>query len=510
MATPSDKLAASLEILKQLQDQGVVAIRSSQLSRTHRERLLDSGFIIEVMKGWYVPARPDETQGESTAWYASFWAFCSSYLTERFGKDWCLGAEQSISLLTGDWTVPRQLIVRTPKGGNKPLLLPHQTSIFDIRMAVPPASDIDVLDGVRIYSLASALIAVSPSAFQAQPVTLRTALAMIRDASEVLGRLLEGGHSTIAGRLAAAFRSIGSEQIANDIVGAMRAAGYTINETDPFTDTPHVHVSLRGSSPYVNRLDMTWQGMREQILISFPRPPQARPEKNTYLRQVDEVYVTDAYHSLSIEGYRVSTELIERVRSGSWNPDSHDADRNHRDALAARGYWQAFQRVKESLSSILDGKNPGSVVQQDHGAWYRELFAPSVTTGILRPADLAGYRSGPVYIRRSKHVPPRHEAVRELMPALFRHLQDEQDPALRVVLGHFVFVYIHPYFDGNGRMGRFMMNAMLAAGGYAWTVIPVEERADYMVALEAASVEGDIVPFARFLGGLVQGKTSSR
>ncbi|MGP1614677.1 MAG: Fic family protein, partial [Pollutimonas bauzanensis] len=236
--------------------------------------------------------------------------------------------------------------------------------------------------------------------------------------------------------------------------------------------------------------------------------PQARPEKNAYLRQVDEVYVTDAYHSLSIEGYRVSTDLIERVRSGAWNPDSHAADRNHRDAMAARGYWQAFQRVKQSLASILDGKNPGSGVQQDHGAWYRELFAPSVTTGILRPADLAGYRSGAVYIRRSKHVPPRHEAVRELMPAFFRHLRDEPDPAVRVVLGHFILVYIHPYFDGNGRMGRFMMNAMLAAGGYPWTVIPVEKRGGYMAALEAASVEGDIVPFAQFIGRLVEGTTS--
>jgi Fic family protein len=44
--------------------------------------------------------------------------------------------------------------------------------------------------------------------------------------------------------------------------------------------------------------------------------------------------------------------------------------------------------------------------------------------------------------------------------------------SVRVVLGHFVFVYIHPYIDGNGRMGRFLMNLMLASGGYPWAVIP--------------------------------------
>jgi len=56
--------------------------------------------------------------------------------------------------------------------------------------------------------------------------------------------------------------------------------------------------------------------------------------------------------------------------------------------------------------------------------------------------------------------------------------------------------------DGNGRIGRFLMNVMMAAGGYPWIVIPVEERNQYMSGLESASVRGDIVPFAKFLAGL--------
>mgnify|MGYP001823280630 FL=1 len=113
MATPSEKLAGSLETLKKLQDSGAVAIRSRDLSRTHRERLVRNGFLQEVIKGWYIPSRPGETAGESTSWYASFWGFCASYLESRFGEGWCLSPEQSLALHTGKMTVPRQLLVRT-------------------------------------------------------------------------------------------------------------------------------------------------------------------------------------------------------------------------------------------------------------------------------------------------------------------------------------------------------------------------------------------------------------
>ncbi len=506
MATPSENLAASLEVLKGLQDQGIVAIRAMHMSRTHRERLLRNGFLREVVKGWYIPSRPDEVPGESTAWYTSFWAFCSGYLNERFGGDWCLSPEQSLSLQTGDWTVPRQVQVRAPKGGNKPLSLPHETSIFDVRLALPPVQDIEVSNGMRVFNLPSGLIASSPTNFTAQPIVMRAALAAITDVSQVLGRLLEGGHSTIAGRLAGAFRNIGRGGIADDIVQTMRAAGYTVHETDPFKGIPHAALGLRDTSPYVNRVSMTWQKMRKDVLDHFPAPPGLPQDKAAYLKSVDEAYVTDAYNSLSIEGYRVSAGLIERVRSGDWNPDAIEADRSHRDALAARGYWQAFQRVRQSVDKVLGSENAGHVAEVDHGAWYRELFGPSVAAGILEPADLAGYRNSAVYIRRSMHVPPNREAVRELMPVFFELLRNETEPGVRVVMGHFIFVHIHPYLDGNGRIGRFLMNVMLASGGYPWTVVPVDRRDHYMAALEQASVEGDIAPFARFLGELVTGR----
>ena len=66
MPTAPEKPAASLEVLSEIQKAGKVALPSAALSRPHRERLLQVGFLEPVMKGWYIPARPDEPAGEST------------------------------------------------------------------------------------------------------------------------------------------------------------------------------------------------------------------------------------------------------------------------------------------------------------------------------------------------------------------------------------------------------------------------------------------------------------
>lgn len=235
MATPSEKLAQSLGVLKKLQDSGIVAIHTSSMTRTHRERLLKNGFIQEVMKGWYITTHPDEPADESTAWHSSFWHFSADYLNSRFGNKWCLSPEQSISLHTGNWTVPRQLLVRSPKGGNKPTNLLYDTSIFDLRLNISDKlGNIETKENLRIMSLPSALIACSPSQYINSPVETRSALSSIPDASDILRILLEGNHSTVAGRIAGAFRNIGRTKIADTIIETMKSAGYTVNEIDPF------------------------------------------------------------------------------------------------------------------------------------------------------------------------------------------------------------------------------------------------------------------------------------
>ncbi len=507
MATPTEKLADALFELKVLQDQGIIAVRSQYIKRMYREILVRNGFLIEVMKGWYIPSRPDEQVGESTSWYASFWGFCSAYLNERFSDNWCLSPEQSIRLHCGNWQVPQQLLVRTPKGSNKPTALPHNTSLFDLRLDIPNKTDMQIINGMRVFGLAEALIGCSSTQFIDNPSEMRTALTLIQDASQILRQLLDRGHSTIAGRLVGAFQNIGKNTIATTIQETMRSAGYSIHVVDPFekelNDKFKATFSKR-QSPYVTRLQISWMEMREIVIKHFPKAPGLPKDPKAYLKNVDDIYLQDAYHSLSIEGYQVNEELIHAVRSGKWNPETFEQHQNQKNALAARGYWQSFTAVKDDIKKILKGNLAGRVVEENHDRWYRELFAPSVEAGILKASDLAGYRNQPVFIRRSMHVPPNQQAVYDLMPAFFELLTNENEAGVRAVLGHFMFVYIHPYIDGNGRIGRFLMNTMLASGGYPWTVIPMIQREQYMSALEEASVRQNIIPFAKFVANLVK------
>lgn len=504
--TPAQqRLADALAALKALQDAGIHVVQSAWLQRPHREALLKGGFIQPVIRGWYMPAGPADSPGDTTAWYASALEFIARYCQTRFGDDWCVSPDFSIRLLAGNTALPAQTQIHAPDGQNAVLPLPGGHSLLDYRAKdFPGPGQFSWAAGMRVMRLETALARVPESFFRTHARDAQAALLSLRDASDLNRELLEGGRSVVAGRLAGALRASGRDELANDVLGVMRRAGYDTRESDPFATPLPVLRTARGESPYVTRMRLMWAAMREHVIADFP-PPLGQPKDvDAYMAAVRDTYVRDAYNSLSIEGYRVTEDLIRRVARGQWNPQADRQDASSRDAMAARGYYLARMAVENSLRRILAGEPPGRVASADHRTWYGELFRPSVEAGLLADRDLAGYRGHQVYIKNAAHVPPSVDAVRDMMPALFELLQEEPHAGVRAVLGHFFFVYVHPYMDGNGRMGRFLMNAMLASGGYPWTVVEVARRDDYMRALDDASSRADIAPFARFLAQSMQ------
>lgn len=494
---PQKALAESLKAAKEVSQGGIVM--SSKLERRHREILTGGGWLIEIIKGWNVLTSPGGVG--STAWYGGFWAFIRYYLAERFGEEgFCLSPDTSLNIFAGDTRIPEQIIVLTKKASNTTVSLPHNTSLLLITDRKNFPEELEVWNGIKIMPLPLALCRLAPAYYRNNPENIEIILKLSSLSVAAISRwALKKEALPAAERIIGAYEYFGetakSEQLKNDLI----AAGYSLEEKKPFENYEPSLGASRAVSPYVGRIRMLWSSMREGVLKFMPKAPGTKAVTKQILKDIQEVYRQDAYHSLSIEGYQVSEDLIAKIESGEWDPDNSEIDRKQIDALAAKGYQTAFEVVLSDISQMLKNQEAGQVFEKGLQGWYRNLFSPSVRAGLLSPEELAGYRNLPVFIQGSRHVPPPHSAVPDCMETLFDLLKNENNAFVRAALGHFIFVYIHPYMDGNGRVGRFLMNFMLISGGYKWMVIRVEERDEYMAALESASVAKEIEPFAEFI-----------
>ena len=502
MATIQEKLAESLTVLKQYQDKhpdNLVIQGAATLGETHTKRLVENGYLQMVIKGWYIPSLP-ESRGDSTVWYVSYWSFVVTYLDSKFGQSWCLSPELSLHFHSGKGVIPSQLIIRSEKASNNILKLPFNTSILDIKASVPEDAEQEARYGVRLYPLPLALLMAAPDYFRRHSLEARACLSAIRDASVLAATAIDKGFTTRAGRIAGALRSIGRVEIADYLLRTMKQVGYEVKEENPFDED--VSVRPLETSPYAARIRLMWAEMRKTVLALKPLPSEMHA--SDVLAQMDDSYIRDSYNSLSIEGYKVTESLLERVRNGDWDPKSSEEDKNRKDALAARGYYQAYQLLRGSIAKALEGGGAAEMYVNEHQGWHFQLFEPCIRAGIIKATDLIGYRTHQIYIRNSMHTPPNPDAVLDAMSTLSDVMGQEEDAFVRAILGHFFFVYIHPYMDGNGRTARFTMNSQLVTGGYRWVVVPVERRDEYMNALEEASVNENIEEFTRFIVSIME------
>ena len=320
MATPNEKLAASLELLKERQRELGNVLRSSELSRTHRDRLKKAGFLSDVIQGWLIVTRPQDKPHDSTFWYTSFWDFCRRYCSERFGSDWCFSSEQSLLMHAESAHIPKQVIVWTPKGAGNNTKLPFDTSLYDLKKMLPAKENIILKDELRLLTVETALISVPAAFFQTYPTEAQIVLSSLKSTNQLLERLLDGGHVLAAGRLSGALRRMDRDKEADTILKKMKAADYDVRESDPFSGSTHITILEVGTSPLAARINTAWDKHRANIIDVFPEPPGLPVDGEAYLAAVDEIYVNDAYHSLSIEGYAVTEELIEQVRQGAFDP----------------------------------------------------------------------------------------------------------------------------------------------------------------------------------------------
>lgn len=496
---PTDAIAAALSRARTIADnKQAQIIQSDEMSRADREILLATGWLQEIIRGWYILVRPDVATGDTAAWYANFWDFARLYLSARFGDRYCLSAESSLDLHIENPVIPRQVIVITKQGVGLRTLM-HGTSLMIYADAKNFPAEVIQKHGVNVMSLAYALCKASPTYFHHNPRDAELALRLITSPAEISRAVIRYNFKIAAARLVGAYQFLNDPQTAATIKNDLATVGIRINPGNPFHKTEPLLTTTRLKSPYAGRIHAMWAEARETVIKHFPPPPGLPKNTDDYLHKIDEIYHYDAYNSLSIEGYQVSHELIDRVKSKKWNPSGNAYDNDMKNAMAAKGYFDAFQQVKHCVARIIRGENAANIIKENLQQWYQHLFGPSVKAGIIPAESLFGFRNDRVFIRNSRHSPPSKEAVVDAMESFFDCLKNESHPGVNAVLGHYFFVFIHPYMDGNGRIARFLMNASLASGGYPWAVIRVDNRNKYISVLENTHIKFDLTDFTAFI-----------
>jgi len=503
-------LAKALDALKKIQDKEGNVFKSDKLEAKNITVLKENGYLFPIVKGWYCIQSPTTKAGDTTVWHINAWLFFSKYLSDRFGKNgYCLNPHDSLMLHTEKNTIPKQLTVIIKKGSSASLTsLPNDTSLFVYEDKQNFPSSLDKKREINIFPIEDVLCKSDTNSFIKNPLEMEIALKSIRDVSALIQVLITLKRmDTSAARLSGAYLYLGREDDAQNIRDTYTSLiGIKIKPFNPFENKEPIFGSMQlDKSPYAARVEELWHKYAKKIDQSGTVIAKKHIDIKTLLSELDEKYTQDAYHSLSIEGYQVTTELIEKIKHGKWNPAQNNEDRETREALAAKGYYEAFEALKAHIVEKLDAKEK---IEEDisklQSTLYKKLFLPSVQSNIIQASDLIGYRNTAIYLSGSEHVPPPKEAVLDSMEVYFDMLRRDDSVLAKAVLGHFMFGFIHPYIDGNGRISRFIMNSILVSNGLPWIIIEKEERERYMQVLEQASNHNDIVPFMEFIIGKIR------
>lgn len=132
-----------------------------------------------------------------------------------------------------------------------------------------------------------------------------------------------------------------------------------------------------------------------------------------------------------------------------------------------------------------------------------------VMTGLAEKQDLGKFRTSLGAIFNSAgiaiYLPPRPTQILPLIKKLikFANLEKEQFIPIKAALIHYTFEKIHPFLDGNGRVGRLLLQAVLQKEGYGMKgILPLEEyldnhRSEYYRVLEAT--DKDVTDYVEFI-----------
>jgi Fic family protein len=221
-----------------------------------------------------------------------------------------------------------------------------------------------------------------------------------------------------------------------------------------------------------------WYPLLEEIRSAHRRELAGIPG-SVRQEELERFGIEFTYNTNRIEGSSLTLRETDAVLSRGVMPKAKPLS----DVLEARAHQGVYRRMLTERGPLDEKK----VLD-----WHRALFEST------KP-ELAGLlRTYGVGIGGSRFAPPPPEEVGPLFRALLRWYADRRGsrhPVEVAAILHVRFETIHPFGDGNGRVGRLLMNHVLHHAGYPMLDLPYEGREGYYSALERSHTSAGELSF---------------
>lgn len=222
---------------------------------------------------------------------------------------------------------------------------------------------------------------------------------------------------------------------------------------------------------------------KDQLDLYRPLP------RDTVRRLNDDLRVFLTYHSNAIEGNSLSLQETQMVIDYGITIHGHPL----REYLEATNHAEAYRYITNLVE------------QQEHITRETILTLHSLVMDKIL-ASKGRFRTVPVYIRGSNMTPPSARDVERLMREWITWIYGEglqYDPVTRAAIAHHGFEVVHSFEDGNGRVGRLLLNLMLMQEGYPPALLLNDWRTRYIHGLNNANA-GQYNPLLNLIGQSVE------
>ncbi|HUY70141.1 MAG TPA: Fic family protein [Candidatus Baltobacteraceae bacterium] len=216
-----------------------------------------------------------------------------------------------------------------------------------------------------------------------------------------------------------------------------------------------------------------WYPRLDSIRKNFGKEMRSMP-KEAVEKYIDNFSIRFTYNTNRIEGSMLSLKDTSALIEHGISP----MGRLTRDMDEAEAHNTVFHEMLDTRAEL----TLGLILK-----WHRQLFDKT------KPGIAGRLREHRVYITGSKFLPPIPQEVQSRIIEFFRWYDKAKrlmNPVELAALCHLKFETIHPFTDGNGRVGRLIMNFVLNKNGYPMLDIPYTNRMSYYNALERAQTRG--------------------